>query len=312
MYNLMQRYALIPALLILFFFHAPTRAADFSLRFYGTGTGDIDRVKIPSYGAANPLNIGNGHFTIEFWLKAFLSNNTGTVAGGGDSWTTGNIIIDRDIFGNGDFGDFGISLGNGRVAFGIHNGSSGTTILASNNVADGIWHHIAVTRSFSGAMAVFVDGTQDVYLASGPAGNISYNTGRTTSWPNDPYLVIAAEKHDYDPSTYPSFNGWLDELHISTNIRYSTNFSRPDQYTIPDQFSVGLFRFNEGSGTVVSNYASSSPTHGVRMVALNPERPAYVTDVPPLVPEPAAALLPLTCLIASSRFPRNASSLLRL
>jgi len=299
--NTTHTFPVIVALLgCVFFSTATARAADFSLRFYGTGTGDIDRVKIPSDGAANPLNIGNGDFTIEFWLKAFLSNNTGSVAGGGDTWTTGNIIIDRDIFGNGDFGDFGISLGNGRVAFGVHNGSSGTTILASNNVADGIWHHIAVTRSFSGAMGVFVDGTQDVYLASGPAGNISYNTGRSTSWPNDSYLVIGAEKHDYNSSQYPSFNGWLDELRISTNIRYSTNFSRPTHYFVPDQYSVGLFPFNEGTGTIVSNHASSSPTHGLRMVAPNPERPAYVTDVPPLIPEPAAALLPLACLIACS------------
>lgn len=274
-------------------------ASNFSLRFYGTGTGDIDRVKILCEGANNLMNIGNGNFTIEFWMKAFLSENTGSVSpGNNDGWVTGNIIFDRDIFGDGDFGDFGVSLGSGQIAFGVNNGTASRTILGSTQVANGQWHHIAVTRALNGAMAIFVNGTQDAYYASGPNGNISYRTGRTTNWPNDPYLVIGAEKHDYDPSQYPSFSGWIDEVRISTNIRYTGTFQRPSEFFLPDAFTVGLFNFNEGSGTIVSNWATvANPTHGQRMVGGSPERPSYSTDVPPLVPEPGCvALLLLSAL----------------
>lgn len=272
---------------------------NYSLRFFGTGTGDIDRVKIPVDGAGNLMNIGNGNFTIEFWMKAYSNDNGGSVTpGAADNWITGNIIFDRDIFGDGDYGDYGISLGSGRIAFGVNNGSSSRTILGATQVANGQWHHIAVTRAFNGAMGIYVNGTQDAYFASGPSGNISYRTGRTTTWPNDPYLVIGAEKHDYDSSQYPSFSGWIDEVRISTNIRYTSTFQRPSEFFLPDAFTVGLFNFNEGSGTIVSNWAMvANPTHGQRMVGGSPERPAYSTDVPPLVPEPGSvALLLLSAL----------------
>lgn len=272
---------------------------NYSLRFFGTGTGDIDRVKIPVDGAGNLMNIGNGNFTIEFWMKAFLSENAGSVSpGDNDGWVTGNIIFDRDIFGDGDFGDFGVSLGSGQIAFGVNNGTASRTILGSTQVANGQWHHIAVTRALNGAMAIFVNGTQDAYYASGPSGNISYNTGRTTTWPNDPYLVIGAEKHDYDPSTYPSFSGWIDEVRISTNVRYTSTFQRPTEFFLPDAFTVGLFNFNEGGGTIVSNWATvANPTHGQRRVGGNPERPSYSTDVPPLIPEPCGMALILLQMV---------------
>lgn len=278
------------------------RGGNFSLRFYGTGTGDIDRVKIPSDGAGNLMNIGNGAFTIEFWMRAFLSENAGTVSpGANDNWVTGNIIFDRDIFGDGDYGDYGISLGSGRIAFGVNNGTASRTILGSTQVANGQWHHVAVTRAFNGAMAIFVNGTQDAYYATGPSGNLSYRTGRTTSWPNDPYLVIGAEKHDYDPSTYPSFSGWIDEVRISTNVRYTSTFQRPSDVFLPDGFTVGLFTFNEGSGSVVTNWAQlPSPTHGVRMVGGAPERPSYSTNVPPLIPEPAGVAFTLLLFLTTN------------
>ncbi|MCX7846847.1 MAG: LamG domain-containing protein [bacterium] len=302
----MTSVLLLPVLLLALHAHA----LNFSLSFSGTGTGDIDRVKIPLDGAGNLLNIGNGNFTIEFWMKAFLSSNTGTVSpGANDNWITGNIIFDRDVYGNGDYGDFGISLGSGRIAFGVNNASSSRTILGTSQVANGQWHHIAVTRAFNGAMAIFVNGTQDAFYASGPAGNISYRTGRSTSWPNDPYLVIGAEKHDYDPSTYPSFSGWLDEVRISTNIRYTSTFQRPTEFFLHDQYTVGLFSFNEGSGTVVTNWAQvPNPTHGQRMVGGYPPRPAYSTDVPPLVPESTCLALVMLTAACVTRVRRSANS----
>jgi hypothetical protein len=46
----------------------------YSLRFYGNGTGDIDRVKIRIDDPTNnlpgpPADIGATDFTIEFWVK---------------------------------------------------------------------------------------------------------------------------------------------------------------------------------------------------------------------------------------------------
>ncbi len=273
-----------------------THANTYSLRFYGYGYDNADRVKIyvdRTNGVDNPLNIGASAFTIEWWMKAQLNENYGVVVPGeNDNWVSGNIIIDRDIFGDGDFGNFGISLGEGKIAFGVNNGNQSRTLLGSTSVADGAWHHIAVTRRPNdGYMAIWVNGTNDAN-AVGPIGDISYNSGRSTLYTNDPYLVFGAEKHDYDPSTYPSFNGKLDMVRVSTTELYTATFSRPTEYFIPDAECVGLFVFNEGGGSTIINHSFiPNAPNGVRHVGGPNNGPVYDTDTPPLVPEPTAVIV---------------------
>jgi hypothetical protein len=100
----------------------------YSLRFYGTGTGDIDRVKIPmsnTLGISLPVNIGASglHPGVLAALCFRARTTSGPCTAGEDTWIYGNIIFDRDIFGTPDYGDFGISLYGGRIAFGVHNGT---------------------------------------------------------------------------------------------------------------------------------------------------------------------------------------------
>src|SRR5262245_42030449 len=52
--------------------------SNFSLRFFGTGAGDIDRVKIPLLnpnGISRLVNIGATDFTLEFWIKGANADN---------------------------------------------------------------------------------------------------------------------------------------------------------------------------------------------------------------------------------------------
>ncbi|MBL8157333.1 MAG: LamG domain-containing protein, partial [Anaerolineae bacterium] len=203
------------------------QAFGYSLRFYGNGTGDIDRVKIP-VDPPTSADFGSS-FTIEFFIRVNTGENgSGACTTGDSGWTNGNVIVDRDIFGPGDFGDYGISLfgAGGILAFGVSDATSGATICGTRNVVDGNWHHVAVTRnSFTGALALFVDGVPDG-TATGPTGGISYRDGRATTWPNDPFLVLGAEKHDIG-AAFPSYSGWFDELRISTSIRYTAAFTPP-------------------------------------------------------------------------------------
>ena len=231
-----------------------------ALRFFGTGSGQVDRVKIPLNSKAN---IGAGDFTVEVWLRGALGDNgAGNSCGTGEAaWINGNIFIDRDVFGGGDHGDYGLSLYAGRVAFGASSASNGATICGSRNVLDGAWHHIAVTRqASSGRLQLYVDGQLDAQAASSPAtGNISYRVGRGTSYPDsDPYLVLAAEKHDAGGS-FPSFSGSLDELRLSTIIRYNGNFTRPGGAFSPDGSTAALYHFNEGAGTSLGDAVGTSP-----------------------------------------------------
>ena len=61
-----------------------------SIRFFGNGANDIDRVKIRIDDPANnnpgpPADIGAGNFTIEFWIKGAAADNTNTVRCGARS-----------------------------------------------------------------------------------------------------------------------------------------------------------------------------------------------------------------------------------
>jgi hypothetical protein len=253
-----------------------------SLRFYGYGRNDVDRVKI-RLTSTRPVNIGAGDFTIEFWMRAYGAENpSGPCVTGNDAWIRGHSIIDRDVFGPGDYGDYGISLYGGRIAFGTNNGSSGASICGATNVADGDWHHIAVTRRASdGRLQIYVDGGLDA-SGSGPTGNLSYRIGRSTAWENDPFIVIGAEKHDINRNNYPSYSGWLDELRISNTLRYTGAFDIPTGPFATDAFTVGLYHFDEGSGTTIidSSGAAGGPSNGVLRYGGSPAGPVWSTDTP--------------------------------
>ena len=266
----------------------------YALQFYGNGVSDIDRVKV-RIDPPTPADVG-GDFTIEFWMKTTASGGTCSPGESGDGWITGRTIIDRDVYGGGDHGDYGIALASGRICFGVAQGSSGRTIYGSTNVANGQWRHIAVTRRTSdGQMQIFVDGQPDA-SGTGPTGDISYRNGRSTSYPNsDPYLVFGAEKHDIG-SAYPSYSGLLDDIRISNVVRYTGAFTRPATPHAVDGSTVALYRFDEGSGTTISDAAGGGGP-GVLRFGGSPAGPVYVTDTPfggspPATPTPTRTATP--------------------
>lgn len=231
------------------------------MRFFGTGAGDIDRVKIP-LGPGRPVNVGVGDFTIELWIKGAVSDNPATGCASGDAaWITGHIVVDRDVYGAGDRGDFGLSLLGGRVAWGVSRGGYGATACGNRDVLDGAWHHVAVTRAvLTGRLDVWVDGTLDARIDTSPAfGDVSYRDGRATGWPtSDPYLVLGAEKHDAG-ADYPSFDGFVDDVRISTVVRYTVPFDRPVAPHPVDGATAALYRFDDASGTSVADAVGASP-----------------------------------------------------
>jgi hypothetical protein len=270
-------------------------AAEHSLRFYGHGVGDIDRVKIRIDDPSNtlpgpPADIGAEDFTIEFRLKSLPGDNQTSAigCGVGIDWIYGNIIIDRDRY-NQDR-KFGVSIADGRLAFGMSGDGTGDyTICGTIDVRDGSWHHVAVERRRSdGWMWLFVDGTLEAQI-DGPDGDVSYPDdgvpGDYCGGPcvnSDPYLVIAAEKHDAGEA-YPSFSGWLDEIRLSNVLRYSTSFVPPGTPFVSDANTVALYPLNEGTGTVAgdSSGASGGPSHGtIRFGGSPPPGPVWSTQSP--------------------------------
>lgn len=250
----------------------------FSVRFYGNGPSDIDRIKIPLDNPPKPVDIGYD-FTIEFWMKANPGENVANVCDG-TQWYFSNIIVDRDVDGPGDYGDYGIGIGNRHIMVGVerlNNGPAG--VCGSTIVDDGIWHHIAVTRKASnGEIKLFVDGILDGVLATSSAmGDISYRDNRPTSQSNsDPFLVLGAEKHDYPGSLY--YSGWIDELRVSNVIRYIGNFSVPQEPFSVDPQTMALYHFNTGTGLDIWDVLNLS--NGVMKPGGSPVGPVWSPETP--------------------------------
>ena len=266
----------------------------FSLRFYGNGVDDIDRVKIPVDDPSNsnpgpPVDVGATDFTIEFWMKARAAENgAGAVyCGANVNWVLGNIILDRDRWGWGR--DFGFSIAGGAFVVGVADESNTDrlSLCGSRNVLDDQWHHVAVQRRRSdGWLWLFVDGNLDVE-ADGPDGDVSYpddgTPGNFCGGPctNDPFVVIGAEKHDCCP-TSPSYSGWVDELRFSNTLRYLNVFIPSDQPFTPDANTVALYHFDEGSGDTIidSSGALGGPSEGARNYGGSPAGPEWSTVTP--------------------------------
>ena len=224
-------------------------------------------------------------------------NTAGPVScGANQDWRLGNIILDRHRMNQPR--SYGVSMGDGRIVFGV-TGETGAslTICGTTVIDDGQWHHVAVQRNrYAGAypegfLWLYVDGQLDA-SGVGPSGKVSYpNDGVPGSYcgpsgdqpcVNDPYLVVGAEKHGLDPSVYPSFSGWIDELRISNNLRYLSAFSPATATFVPDANSVGLYHFDEGSGDVIYDTAGSSgpPANGFRKYGGSPAGPEWSSQVP--------------------------------
>jgi hypothetical protein len=263
-------------------------AAGASVRFFGTAANGIDRVLIPvgtqSGAPGPPTDIGATDFTIEFWMRTADANTAPapTCNTTGYDWIWGSIILDRDRLGAGGR-DFGLAINAGRIAFGLENGAGQQfQICSSRLVNDGVWHHIAVQRRRSdGWLWLYVDGalqaTQD-----GPDGDLSLPDVPAYD-PREPFISLGAEKYDL---VNIGFRGWLDELRLSTVLRYPTPSSlagapsfTPAGPFISDGSTAGLYHFDEGTGLIARD-ASAGATDAQLRVGGSPQVPQWSTETP--------------------------------
>jgi len=284
-------------------------ALDASLRFFGNTSSDVDRLKIPIDDPARanpgpPMDVGFTDFVIEWWMKANPSDNSAPAiaCGTNDNWKAGNIIFNRSR--SAGTHEWGVSLAEGYVAFGV-TGPSGDslTICSSARVDDGAWHHIMVQRNrwdsssgyFDGSLWLFVDGVLQA-TAAGPRGDISYPDGAapaaacgssgTEICTDESYLVIGGGKEGLGSP----FTGWIDDIRISAWLRSLTDFTPPSEPHTADALTIGLLRFNTGSGNVVYDTGGydSGTSNGWLYFGGSPLGPEWTSDTPfgPATPTP--------------------------
>jgi hypothetical protein len=278
-----------------------------SLRFFGTGANNIDRVRVlieqPGPAGGTPADIGRDDFTVEFWMKGTLDNTSSGVADGNNfSWIFGNIIIDRASVSQGT--SWGMSVSredpqqqppSGQICFGLANVSNEQyTACGTTNVLDNQWHHVAVQRRRSdGRIWLFVDGVLDrVPSVDGPDGDLDYVDNQVPPnvcgpfqgdpCPQEHYVVFGAEKYDFNRLQYPSYFGWMDEIRFSNSLRYPTNgggFTRPSAAFAPDAQTAALYHFDEGSGNIINDSAPGNASPGERLPGSS-GLPQWSTDTP--------------------------------
>ncbi len=252
-----------------------------SLQFYDDITqGDYEgrcRISLPNSGTG--INQEND-FTYEFWIAPSATagdNPDSTTAGANNNWINSNIIIDRDL--NAQLPAHGFGLSAGQACFGVSTSIGERTIIGGPDMRDGNWHHVALTRDEStGDMELYVDGDQDA-TGSGPTGSVAMpndHTPNSTCGPglnesctnSDPYLVIGTEKHDIQTNGY---RGLFACFRVSNNIRYTgSTITVPTAPLTADANTVGLWLFNEQSGTVASDSSGNSQDCVLRVDASGP------------------------------------------
>ena len=266
---------------ILFSFYKDTKLSKvtapaingYSLRFNGYAADYREnRVLFPvddpnTTTPSPPADVGADSFTIEWWLKADSLGNSAPaiICSSNNQWVNGNILLDRTAEGSDRI--FGVSIADGRLAFGVKNDSKDQrTICSTTRITDDRWHHVAIQRQRSdGTLWIFVDGRLEA-SAVGPVGDLSYPDGLTAALETDPFLGLGAWKNEASLSLHPYFSGWIDELRISKGVRYTQNFKPPSGPFVSDANTLALYHFDEGIGDLINDRsgAPGGPSHGSR------------------------------------------------
>lgn len=186
----------------------------------------FDATKSAYVQVARPVS---DDFTIEFWVKTSMASPTGA------NWYNGAGLVDGEV--TGVTNDYGVSLLNGKAAFGV--GNPDVTIQSTTTINNGAWHHIAATRlRSSGLMLLYVDGVQQ-----------ASSSGTTTSTTSQTAATNLRLGGIQTGAAY--FTGQLDEVRLWNTVRSAAAISAYKNYLVPSG-TAGLaayYRLDEGTGT---------------------------------------------------------------
>jgi hypothetical protein len=168
-----------------------------SMYFDGSGDGIMIVTPNPTFA------LGTGDFTIECWINTNVNSGDGFFR---------RIYMTDGPTGNAS-GNFQIAIEPSTGYVNLWETGGALNELGNSNVCDGVWHHIAATRS-SSTLRLFVDGVQQI------STTYSRNIVPNSSNPR-PYIGT------YDGSA-GTFSGYIDEFRITKGFaRYTANFTPP-------------------------------------------------------------------------------------
>jgi hypothetical protein len=255
--------------------HTPTPCST-SLTFTVTcqETAVCESLSVPSDGAgasAPALAAYNppGDFTIEGWVYPTALGGYQTVAAHWDTRanSTASYALQYDPSG-------AIFLDTSST------GSDEVLAMGTASVVVNKWNHVAATFSSSTkTVSLFKDGaaagsTVVAFDHVAPISGVPFTLG-----------VLAMSPADVGVRDPQSVIGYVDEVRLSGNVRYTGAFTPSDTLT-PDASTLALFHMDETTGTTVadSSPAGNSATlvGGATHAASCPAGPPSCTQTPPV------------------------------
>jgi ribosomal protein S17E len=202
---------------------APALPANYSLKFDGTN----DMVSVDG----QPFNFGTADFTWEAWIKTSVAGRTILSKSPETDWNaTGaggkQLLLD----------------GTGKLMFDAHSGSANVT--GTSNVADGKWHHVAMSHTAStNTIRLYVDGSEQAFgTVTFPADNAA---------------------HDFRIGSLGSggfFNGEIDDVRVWNTVRTQNQIAADmDRQLNGDEAGLqGYWTFNAGAGFIAADASGNA------------------------------------------------------
>ncbi|TAL60948.1 MAG: LamG domain-containing protein, partial [Bacteroidetes bacterium] len=216
---------------------------NYSLQF----DGNSDYVEIPDADVLSPSN-----FTIELWLKQPV------VSSGRRNFYVAKANTSTQEY---DFVDQSLIAGEeGLYAF-----VGNTYFMTTSHPVSNQWTHIAVTFNTAlNKIEIFNNG-------------ISLGTDTTTQEVVNTNLNLFFGWVPGQP-TYNGFIGLIDQIRISSIVRYTSSFNVSYSNFPNDASTVGLWYFNEGTGLTVYDQSGNNNHGTIHGATWSTDVPNYQTD----------------------------------
>lgn len=177
-------------------------------------------------------NFGTGAFTVEFWVNTSQQGNS-------------NLISKRSLCNNVSM--WNINLVNNKVVAELIGSTTGVgtmVLTSSQSITDGLWHHVAVTRSSAGLVTIYIDG---VNTGSGNGGLATpTDVGSTANTAN----VTIGTSACGPINGANNFKGTMDEVRLWGKERTLSQINASRFLSALGTDTVGLkiyYDFNQGT-----------------------------------------------------------------
>lgn len=151
--------------------------------------------------AHEDFNVGNGDFTIDFWLRIPSASSVGYIFG-----QSSTVDYDTNV-------QFMCYIDNSYLKAHFYKSDGSASTFSGTKLAIDTWYHVAFVRNGQ-YITLYIDGVEKSFL---------YATGVT--YRASAYKFSIGRLGE---CTYTFLNGWVDEFRFSKGIaRWTSNFTPP-------------------------------------------------------------------------------------